>query len=208
MAIKNVVFDMGNVLLAYTPENYVHQVIQNPEAAQAVLKELFYGPEWIALDAGTITEEQAVLQVQARIPRFANDVQHAMDLWHSDLTPMPGMPEIISDLKKRHYKLFLLSNTSLRFLKYYRKVEMFRKLDGFVISAQEKLLKPDPAIYHCLCNRYDLLPEECLFIDDLQKNVEGAIACGWSAHRFTDAKELRQFLEQQGILDGAGDEAE
>lgn len=206
MTIKNVVFDMGNVLLAYTPEEYVHKIIADPEAAQAVLKELFYGPEWVGLDAGTITEEQAVLQVQARIPRFAGSVQHAMDLWHADLTPMPGMPEIIDGLKARHYKVFLLSNTSLRFLNYYRKVEMFRKLDGFVISAQEKLMKPDPAIYRCLCGRYGLLPQECLFVDDLQKNVEGAEACGWSGHRFAGAEELRRFLEKERILE-AGETA-
>ena len=200
MTIKNIVFDMGNVLLAYTPEEYVKKIIADPEAAQAVLKELFHGPEWTELDAGTITEEQAILQVQARIPRFAESVQHAMDLWHSDLTPMPGMPEIVDGLKARHYKVFLLSNTSLRFLKYYRKVEMFRKLDGFVISAQEKLMKPDPAIYRCLCSRYNLLPQECLFVDDLQNNVDGAVACGWSGHRFAGAEELRHFLEKKQIL--------
>ena len=200
MPIKNIVFDMGNVLLAYAPEEYVHKIISEPEAAQNVLKELFFGPEWVQLDAGAITEEQAVRQVQKRIPRYADSVQLAMDLWHSDLTPMEGMPGIIDDLKAGRYQIFLLSNTSLRFLKYYRKVEMFRKLDGFVISAQEKLLKPDPAIYRRLCDRYGLAPQECLFVDDLQKNIDNAVNAGWQGHLFAGAEELRRFLEQQKIL--------
>ncbi len=198
--IKNIVFDMGNVLLAYTPQDYIKTVTDDEIIAAAVLKELFYGKEWQDLDAGTITEEDAVKQVNQRIPQYAQYVQSAMDNWHSDLTPMQGMPEIVKRLKDKNYKIYLLSNTSLRFFKYKKKVEMFHCFDGFIVSAQEKLVKPDKAIFDCICNRYNLNCEECIFIDDLQANIDGAASAGFHAHLFTGAQELSDYLEKQKVL--------
>lgn len=198
--IKNIVFDMGKVLLAYTPQEYIKTITADEIIGAAVLKELFNGKEWVGLDAGTITEEDAVKQVSQRIPQYAHYVQKAMDNWHSNLTPMPGMPEIVKRLKEKNCKIYLLSNTSLRFFKFKDKVEMFDCFDGFIVSAQEKLMKPDKAIFDCLCNRYSLNCGECLFIDDLQVNIEGAIGAGLHAHLFTGAQELRSYLEKQKVL--------
>ncbi|HHV31466.1 HAD family hydrolase [Caproiciproducens sp. LBM24188] len=198
--IKNIVFDMGNVLLAYTPQEYMKTITSDEAAAAAVLKELFQGEEWRQLDEGTITEEDAVRQVSARIPQYAASVQKAMDNWHSDLTPMCGMPEIIKALKQNGYAIYLLSNTSLRFFQYQNKVEMFRYFDGFLVSAKEKLLKPDPAIFQCLCERYHLVPDECLFIDDLQTNIDGSEKAGFHGHRFQGAEELLKYLQANHIL--------
>ena len=198
--IKNIVFDMGNVLLAYTPQDYIKTVVEDEVIAKAVLEELFYGDEWQQLDAGSITEEDAVKQVSGRIPKYAEFVQKAMDEWHSNLTPMQGMPEIVKKLKDKNYKIYLLSNASLRFFKYRDKVEMFRCFDGFIVSAQEKLVKPDKAIFDCLCSRYNLNQEECIFIDDVQANIDGAIQAGLHAHLFQGAQELSDYLEEQKIL--------
>ncbi len=198
--IKNIVFDMGNVLLAYTPEEYIKTITQDETAAAAVLKELFQSEEWRQLDAGTITEEAAVAQVCARIPQYAAEVKKAMDNWHSDLTPMPGMPEIVIRLKEKGYKIYLLSNTSLRFFQYRDKVQMFRSFDGFIVSAKEKLVKPDVAIFECLCGRYGLLSGECLFIDDLQQNIAGAEKAEFHGHLFRGAEELSRYLEENHLL--------
>lgn len=198
--IKNIVFDMGKVLLSYTPQEYIKTITDDEIIGAAVIKELFNGKEWVGLDAGTITEEDAIKQVSQRIPQYAEYVQKAMDNWHSTLIPMPGMPEIVQKLKKKNYKIYLLSNTSLRFFMFKEKVEMLNCFDGFIVSAQEKLMKPDKAIFDCLCNRYSLNCGECLFIDDLQVNVEGAINAGLQAHLFTGAQELSGYLEKQKVL--------
>ncbi|MBW7571439.1 HAD family hydrolase [Caproiciproducens faecalis] len=198
--IKNMVFDMGNVLLAYTPDDYMKTITQDEEAAAAVLKELFRSAEWEQLDAGSITEEDAVAQVCARIPQYSDVVQRAMDNWHSDLTPMTGMPEIVARLKEKGYRIYLLSNTSLRFYQYQDKVDMFRSFDGFIVSAKEKLVKPDVAIFDCLCERYGLQSGECLFVDDLQQNIDGAQKAGFHAHLFRGAKELSRYLEENHVL--------
>lgn len=198
--IKNIVFDMGNVLLAYTPDEYMKTITDDEAAAAAVLKELFQADEWQQLDAGAITEEDAVRQASARIPQYADVVQKAMDHWHTDLTPIEGMPEIVAALKEKGYQIYLLSNTSLRFFQYKDKVEMFRYFDGFIASAKEKLVKPDVAIFRCLCDRYSLYSDECLFIDDLQVNIEGSKKAGFHGHLFQGATELSDYLMKNGIL--------
>lgn len=198
--IKNIVFDMGNVLLAYTPDEYIKTVTKDKVAAAAVLKELFRSEEWELLDAGAITEEEAVARVTARIPQYGAVVRKAMDDWHSDLTPIAGMPEIIARLKEKGYRIYLLSNTSMRFFQFKDKVEMFRLFDGFIASAKEKMVKPNREIYELLCSRYNLKSGECLFVDDLQANIDGAEHVGLHGHLFRGAAELSAYLSSAGIL--------
>lgn len=198
--IKNIIFDMGNVLLAFSPQTYIKTVTADESIASAVLKELFYGREWQELDAGAISEEDAVEQVVQRIPGYVQYVRNAMENWHTCLTPINGMPETIKRLKDRGYKIYLLSNTSLRFIKFKNEVEMFKNFDGFIASAQEKMVKPNKEIYDCLCKRFNLKPGECIFIDDLQANIEGAENAGLQTHLFLGAEELCGFFERNGIL--------
>ena len=198
--VKNIVFDMGNVLLAYDPARYAERLPVRSEAARAVLRELFYGPEWALLDAGALTEREALERVTGRIPQYAEEVRLAMRHWPDMLRPVPGMTEIVSDLKAGGFGIYLLSNTSLRFYQYYRDVEIFRRFDGFMISAREKLLKPDPALFRRFCTRFRLLPKECLFLDDRPENVDSAVSCGMAGHCFSAAEELRAFLKSGGIL--------
>ena len=198
--IRNIIFDMGNVLLAYTPDKYIATLTEDAEAAEALLRELFRSSEWLELDAGSITEESAVESVSLRIPQYGGLVRKAMDNWHSDLTPIEGMAELVEKLKSKNYNIYLLSNTSMKFFSYMDKVEMFRHFDGFIISAKEKLVKPDRKIFECICSRFGLTAGECLFIDDLQANIDGAQSAGLNAHLFRGAEELTQFLKNSNIL--------
>jgi len=198
--IKNIIFDMGNVLLAYTPNKYMKTITEDEVIIEVVLKELFYAKEWQDLDGGYITEEIAVANASKRAPKYSKYIEKAMENWHSDLTPIEGMAEIISKLKEKGYKIYLLSNTSLRFFNYKDKVDIFKNFDGFIISAKEKLLKPDKAIFECICNRYSLNKEECIFVDDLKANIEGAESFGIKGHLFSEAEGLQRYLEAENIL--------
>jgi putative hydrolase of the HAD superfamily len=198
--IQNVVFDMGNVLSDYNPRKYAESLLSDPDAIDAVVKELFGGPEWLLLDAGAIEEREAVSAVQKRIPKYADAVAMAMDHWRCVLYPVHGMPELVDRIRQNGRRLYLLSNVSMRFFRFYHQIPMFRHFDGFLISAQEKLMKPDPAIYRRLCEKFALLPSECLFIDDIQANVDAAVRQGFQGHRFTDSEELTRFLTEKGVL--------
>ncbi len=191
---------MGNVLLSYTPQDYIKTITSDETISGTILRELFRGEEWVMLDAGMITEEEAIARVQARIPQHAAFVQKAMDDWHCDLTPIEGMPELVTRLKEKGYRIYLLSNTSLRFYRYQHKVKMFELFDGFLISAKEQLMKPDKAIFEHFLLKFNLIGEECLFIDDLSVNVQGAQASGISAYQFCGANALKEHLKRSGIL--------
>lgn len=88
----------------------------------------------------------------------------------------------------------------MRFYKYKSKVEMFKMFDGFLISAKEKLLKPDKAIYQRFLTKFGLKADECVFIDDILINIKGAQSVGITAHQFTGADELAGYFREMGIL--------
>ena len=198
--IKNVIFDMGQVLMSFEPKEYVYGVAKSPESAEAILCELFGGPEWPMLDAGAISDEETVARVQARIPEYAEDVAAVMENWHVLMKPIPGMEDVLKRLKEKGYRLYLLSNASMRFYKYYNGISIFSYFDGIVISAKEKLVKPDKKIYECILDRYNLTANECLFIDDLQANIEGAESVGINGHQFQGHDELLAFLTENKLL--------
>ena len=98
--------------------------------------------------------------------------------------------------------LFAITNFSADFWPPFRRREdaFFRRFRDIVVSGEEKLLKPDPAIYYLALDRFGLKPEQALFVDDRKINVEGAEAVGMHAHLFTDAEDLRRRLEAEGLL--------
>jgi putative hydrolase of the HAD superfamily len=198
--IRNIVFDMGNVLVSYTPKEYMKTITSDETIIDTVLKELLHGEEWILLDAGSITEEEAVARVQSRIPQYSQYVQKAMDDWHTSLIPIKGMQEVVEKLKEKGYKIYLLSNTSMRFYKYQSDVEVFKLFDGFFISAKEHLLKPQKEIFEKFLERFDLISNECLFIDDLLENVQSADSAGINAYQFCGVDELIEYLKKKEIL--------
>ena len=103
---------------------------------------------------------------------------------------------MISRLKNLGYHVYLLSNYPYNLYKiHWPSFEFYSLVDGYVVSAAEKLKKPNPAIYKLLCNRYQLKPKECLFIDDRQDNVEAAIQVGMKAVLFEGYESLKAYLE-------------
>lgn len=197
--IRNVVFDMGMVLLNYKPQEYCMKMMNDPKAAKAVYENLFCGDEWVQVDGGVMTEKECIVSVQKRIPQYAEFIAPAMADWTASMSAMPGMEKFVGELKNKGYGLYLLSNTSLRFYEFSKGYQVFQYFDGKIISAAEKLMKPDPAIYRLLCSRFRLLPKECVFIDDVQANVDAAGNIGMNAHRFTDPDELRAFFMAMGL---------
>lgn len=198
-AIKNIVFDVGMVLLNFKPQEYCMKMMNDPKAAKAVYENLFCKNEWVQVDGGVMTEAECIASVQKRIPQYAEFVAPTMADWPASMSAMPGMEQFVGELKNKGYGLYLLSNTSLRFYEFSKVYQVFRHFDGKIISATEKLMKPDPAIYRLLCSRFRLLPKECIFIDDVQANVDAARKIGMNAHRFEGAAELSAYFTSIGL---------
>jgi 2-haloacid dehalogenase len=116
--------------------------------------------------------------------------------------PVPGVHAIVEELDSRGVPLFLITNFSADFWKPFHAKEkaFFSRFREIVVSGEEKLLKPDPALYYRALDRFRLKPEEALFVDDRQINVDGAEAVGMHGHLFIDAANLRLRLEAEGLL--------
>lgn len=200
--IKNIIFDMGNVLIEFNPKKYLSEIIEDPVVIETVYQEMFCHTEWSELDRGAISEDEALAAISARIPAYSEYVKHVMTTWFKKLNPIEGMFELIQELKEKGYRIYLLSNASPRIYEYMDQIPAIRFFDGYLISCDIQVNKPDLEIYQSLMRKYDLIAEECIFIDDLERNIAGAKAVGWQGYVFKGAADLRQHFKEINILGG------
>ncbi len=200
--ICNIVFDLGNVLLDFKPMAYLGKKYGTGEIAEKLYREIFCSKEWILLDRGTLTSDEAIEQISARNSDIAPYIRVIMNDWDEILTPIDGTIEILNQLKKKGvFKLYLLSNFHMTaFLRVNEKHDFFKLFDGMVVSSNLKKIKPDPEIFKHLLDSYGLNPQDTVFIDDVLENTEAAHKLGIDAIQFTNPEALRKELELRGIL--------
>lgn len=143
--------------------------------------------------------------VRERLPneRLKHMVDLCMAHWHEyNISPMQGMGELVKEIKERGYHIYLCSNASLRLRVFMNRIPGIEYFDGVLISAEERLLKPEPAIYMRLFEKFSIRPEESFFIDDLIANIEGAKACGMDGYCFADQDtgRLKAVLCELGVV--------
>ncbi|HYH05158.1 MAG TPA: HAD family phosphatase [Bacillota bacterium] len=199
--IKNIVFDMGNVMIEFNPIHYLSDIIEDPSVVEKVYQEMFCNMEWQELDRGAISEAEALASISTRIPEYTGYVKQVMTTWFNKLKPIEGMYELVQDLKQRGYRIYLLSNASPRIYEYMDNIPAFQFFDGYLISCDIKVNKPDQEIYESLMRKYQLIANECIFIDDLPQNIEGAKSVGWQGYVFNGAADLKRFFKEQHILE-------
>ena len=128
------------------------------------------------------------------MPEYSKEIDKFWEKPEKFVEEYPYSEALIDDLHKEGYYVYLLSNYPLHMYElHWPSFKFFSKVDGYVVSAVEKLCKPDPEIYKLLCDRYDLIPEECLFIDDRQVNVDAAISVGMSGLLFEGEESVRKY---------------
>ena len=201
--IRNLVFDMGNVLIHYIPQVLMDRLGVPAEDQPLLAREVFGSVEWIRMDRGTLGQEEAVAAMEARLPRRLWEYARRLVLgWWLDgpLMPVEGMAALLEELKGLGYGLYLLSNATVRQPEYFPGIPGSQFFDGAVISAHWKVLKPEREIYEILFREYGLEPSECFFVDDLNINVEGALCAGMDGYIFDgDVGRLRQALCRAGV---------
>lgn len=196
--IKNVVFDIGNVLMRFTWREYIHSFLFNAETIRHVNGAIWYSGLWNELDRGIMTEEEIFYEMRNRDPKYREEVimalQGVAECFKKEDYAIPWIKEV----KQLGYGVYFLSNYSpfaqrcnpdcLDFLPY---------MDGGIFSCDVKHIKPDKAIYKDLCNAYHLKPDECVFVDDNEANVKAAIEFGMRAIQFTRYEETKALLDEQ-----------
>ena len=199
--IKNIVFDMGKVLVGYDTMRVCRQYMEDEEDRELVCTAVFVSPEWLLLDMGVISEEEALDRICKRLPvRLHEKARLCMEHWPDYcMWPIEGMEEIIKNLKGKGYGIYLCSNASMRLPKLYKKViPGIEYFDGVIFSASVKCIKPQRQIYEILFSRFGLKPEECFFVDDMQLNIDGARECGMDGYCFDDG----DIEKLKGVLYG------
>ncbi|MBR3350246.1 MAG: HAD family phosphatase [Solobacterium sp.] len=205
--IRNIIFDMGNVLKYFSPPKLIGRYDHCEADNALLLREVFHEKEWVALDAGAISEEDAVASIQKRLPKHLHETARKLifDWWKEDFDNVEGMEELIQDLHNNGYHIYLLSNASIRQAEYFDRLPGFQCFEGRITSAEEHLLKPQREIYELLLGRYDLKAEECVFIDDSPSNAFAAQQCGIKAIVFHDDMALlKERLASSGVQICAG----
>ena len=200
--IRNVVFDMGNGLIHWKPNLFVED-LGVPEGDRALLlREVFGSVEWIQMDRGTLSMEDGLDVICRRLPERLRGPARELTLnwWRRWLLPVEGMADLVRELKGLGYGIYLLSNAKLDLPLYFDRIPGSECFDGKIVSADWKLLKPQPEIYETLLREYGLRAEECFFIDDLNINIEGAWLVGMDGAIFDgDLPRLRRALNDAGV---------
>ena len=200
--IRNILFDMGSVLVDFNPKRFTEVAGLGEADALLIREELFRSIEWAQLDRGTLTDAQFLEIMRPRFPeRLRPTLEWMVCRWDEPPVMIEGMYELVEALSRKGYGLYLLSNAALRHDEYWPRYPVSRFFgDRLLISAHEKITKPDPRFYRLALERFGLDPSECLFIDDVPVNAEGAVYCGIDAILFRGAARLRRELAEKGVL--------
>ena len=200
ISYKNILFDMGNVLVTYNPEWVIRRYTEDEELIREVKNIVFHSQEWLLLDAGLIEEEKAERNWMERLSSDkARELAHlSFQNWHLyNMKVIPGTAEMIRALKENGKEIYLLSNASMRLLSIYKEViPAVECFSGIFYSAAHKCVKPQDIIYERFLKEYSLNPSDCFFIDDLEENISAAKAVGISGAvmKSRTAKETAEIL--------------
>ncbi|MBQ7359105.1 MAG: HAD family phosphatase [Lachnospiraceae bacterium] len=198
--IKTIIFDIGNVLTGF----YLREFIQSKGYDDAMVKRIekatVFTPVWGELDRGRWTEEQIINGFIANDPDIEKELRSTFSNVNGMLARFDYAIPWIRELKSKGYQVLYLSNfnrpahiqcaDALDFLPY---------MDGGILSYQDLVIKPEPEIYQLLIDRYNLIPDQCVFLDDLQANLDGAAKFGIHTILFKNQADAIEALKKLGV---------
>lgn len=199
---RNIIFDVGQVLLSFEPEIFSRTFIKDHEERRSFVNSIFLGQEWSRFDRGILQKEEIISHLKKKYPNWKEIIEKVVGNWEEMLEPIPGTVKILKKIKEMEmYHLFLLSNFPREsFYDVNRKNEFFQLFDGFVVSGEEGYKKPEKEIYQILLKRYSLKAKESLFIDDVLCNIKGGERLGIKGLLYVGSEELHQDLLSLQII--------
>ncbi|MBQ8247989.1 MAG: HAD family phosphatase [Lachnospiraceae bacterium] len=194
--IKNIVFDVGMVLVDFKWREVMADVGCTPEETEAIAKVMVNGTLWNELDRGVMDEEDVIAKMLLELPGYENKARAFWNNIHHTIESFPYAKDWIKGLEEEGYHTYLLTNyprslyqnTARQYFTFLPYVE------GVLVSSHEKLIKPDEAIYKRLLEKFNLQAEETIFIDDRLVNIEGAARVGIKGIHFTNFEEVNSKL--------------
>lgn len=198
--IKNIIFDVGGVLMDFDTMAVTRDLTQNEEDAILLNAEIFDHPDWISIDRG-VPETAPAASIYGRLPqRLHPAAQELLRRWDEWLVPNQEINDLALELDGLGIRIYILSNTSPHFYHFRERIPAWPVVKGCILSFEEKVLKPDPEIYRRLMIRFGLAPDECFFVDDSHLNIEAAGWCGIAGELYRhDIDRLRASLRSAGV---------
>nr|WP_321458801.1 HAD family phosphatase [uncultured Vibrio sp.] len=198
--IKNVVFDIGNVVVRWAPLEIIRLTFGNVESPEEKVKSIFQSDTWFDLNKGIISEREAKLQYQRLLGFSELDCERLFYYVKQTQILIYGSVELIKRVKAAGYRVFALTDNVHEIVSYLKANYTFWHLfEGATVSAEVGLLKPQPEIYQLLLTQHSLEATQTVFIDDMPYNVEGAETVGIAAIQFENAVQCEADLKSLGL---------
>lgn len=197
----NIIFDLGGVVVTWQPEVLIASVFADP-AVQAVVHAEFVGhADWLELDRGTLSPQEAIRRAAQRTSLPEAEVEALLSQLPAALVPIPGTVDLLYRLKARGHTLFCLSNMHVASITHLEQTYTFWEVfTGAVISCRLHLCKPEPAIYAHLLKAYSLDASDTVFIDDTEVNLTAAAQFGIHTIQFSTPARCARQLQALGCL--------
>ncbi len=202
MKLKNIIFDLGGVVVNYNPKEYLLERFADKDIEEFLYNAFFASEEWAMLDRGTIEQEKAnrIFMQRAKNARLTFEMQALIDDWYSLLRPKKDVCALILELKQFGYDIYFLSNISSSALEFlHTKTTVMRLFSGGIASCDVRISKPEPEIFRRILIENSLEIEQTAFVDDTPKNVETAHRMGLHSFLYTTTEHLKESLYKEGI---------
>jgi putative hydrolase of the HAD superfamily len=197
--VKNLIFDVGGVLLDWNPGRIMEGYYADPAERGAMQRSIFLHADWLELDRGALSESALLARIAQRAGRPVPELANLFQVVRDSLQPKPDTVALLGSLAARGVPLYCLSNMPAQTYAYLReRFDFWQSFNGIVISGEVRMVKPQPEIFAYLLQRHGLVAADSMFIDDHAPNVDAATALGLHALQFQDAKQcetaVRRFL--------------
>lgn len=194
--VRNVVMDLGGVMLEWDPDQLLTRFEPDP-VLRGQLRASIFGQDWRLFDRGRVTEAELIDRLELRTGNTRERLFEIVEAVRDSLREKPETVELVRALRQRGFDIYCLSNMPGPIYEHLRRRHTFWDVfRGIVVSGEIQLMKPEPAIYLHLLERFGLQPAESVFIDDLQVNVDAAKGVGLHALRFQNASQCQQEFDE------------
>jgi len=196
--MNNIVFDLGGVVVKWNPDNISKLVPNGKVFRELLIEKGFFEKYWSEFDRGTIMQHDMATKMCNILKNTYAECWDFMESIKHSLVNIPETEALIHRLKDEGYNIYCLSNMSFEFYDYMKDRDVFSYFDNQVISAHEKLIKPEPEIYSFMLDKFSIKAEDTLFIDDLEANIKAAAKFGINVVHFDD--KTRAYKEIEDML--------
>ena len=193
--IKNIVFDLGNVLVTFDPKSFLKDLIHNKKIEEDLYSFYFHSDLWILYDQGSYSNEDMIQKGIQIYPQYEKYIRSVIERWVEYVIPIVDNIQLL-DLYT-NYSLYIISDIPQYNYDYLNEHYSFlQKVNGGIYSYKEKVCKPNKKMFTRLLEKYKINPQECVFIDDKYENIKTALDLGFKGIHLKDPKDLKKKLEE------------